>query len=795
MSQYRVRLAQQMGRLHPDAYAKLLAYDRYLDPFPQDVESALASLCDALEGEQQHVKVSALKSFFWKGLARASSDQADFGHRVLLFLLCLKRQVLETRVDQGFLRSFLLKDKELDGDTKALDFERVQVMLREQDEECEDGRWWSRQLQYSSGDDLSDWGHCSSSGNGSCYDSSEDQHDDRCQTDDSAPKNDEVSRLCIVTGTLPSADEGSSSSFHDDSQHIASGRESLRLSRLSQRHQQLDPLPRYPSPTSLAVWLALKANPTSTHLSECLNPRKCMTRQCFIDQMLNCIVGVENPGSMVALSSSDPPTYELAPGVHLDGVSEGALSAVATEVLWVANTLKRIEKGQASLPCPSRQAFACAIDRLIQLCREDCLGQRPKSLSSLLLACCGVRHRVELLQEIASRGDQLAVHDLIEGAELECSSGIMATSMGVLTELMVAGDSTPGEFRRDARRICGNYVKSILVCGECAHIPSKAPSPSVPESKPDSIRWWADECCELAPSTPMLDGYDDDENPLRDFVTSKFRDHYHLMAESSRAARNSYLEDDPFKEYESISTIRRSVLQKLDVVFNAAVETKVDSDINTRQDGSEIYPLPPPLQLAKMVGDAAPRLDASQLKIIFEQLSAIKAICLLQFPYEILDESLSCHVESIWPSEDGGIQTWHVKFLPPLSEIVTPETTRSISATKEAVVSLKLHWETAVMTKIQTMKATGDTADASEPVSARRSVHARNLASVIRSRENMFAVDFAFWSFLEDVSSISNAATLNLTMDVPRVKREIECACASLADGAVELAKTCNQSS
>jgi hypothetical protein len=141
--------------------SRLAHHDRYLDPFPADVEAAFATLCDALDSEQQRVKVAALAALFHKGLACAESDlgQADFGHRVLLFLMKIKGRVLDSRVDEVFMRSFmrLVRSKQARDVDMQREVDRVKTMLREYDEATEDGRWWRQAMSYSSGDDLSEW--------------------------------------------------------------------------------------------------------------------------------------------------------------------------------------------------------------------------------------------------------------------------------------------------------------------------------------------------------------------------------------------------------------------------------------------------------------------------------------------------------------------------------------------------------------------------------------------------------------------------------------------------------------
>ena len=75
-----------------DVALKCQLANRYLDPFPEDVEGSFQSILSSLEQLGQDEKSLVLDVLWKRGLSGAQGsvyDQVDYGHRVLLFLVCL----------------------------------------------------------------------------------------------------------------------------------------------------------------------------------------------------------------------------------------------------------------------------------------------------------------------------------------------------------------------------------------------------------------------------------------------------------------------------------------------------------------------------------------------------------------------------------------------------------------------------------------------------------------------------------------------------------------------------------
>lgn len=816
----------------------LPAHDKYLEPFPEDVEATFADLLDALDSEQQHSKVGALGALFRRGLSKASSSlgQVDFGHRVLLFLVKTRGNVVDSRVDEVFMRAFMRavgskkrKEAELEQEN-----ERVRTMLAEEDAVSEDGRWWRQTVSFSSGDDLSDWSD-------SDIDVDDDSYIDSNLSDAEDPVR--ASPGTVAEGSVKSP--GADGLFR--SAESRGGRANRYQSPRCQQQRVPLPLLRdrsahfgngdvnwgatydrgnpYSDPRSLAVWMAVKSNPAATHLSECLNPRRCLSNESFVEQMLNAIMGFERPGAIIGGER----TYELVEGVHMEGVSVSATRSVAGEVLEVANALRTTERG---LPGLSR-VLGGAVGREIRACRQLCLEERPRSLVDLVRASCMVRHRVMLLDAVVRSyaDDQSSATDVIQASvdrlELVCSSGAMATSMGMLLELFVASDGVNDALRPDVRRICREYMAATVVGGDTS---SGASTKSVklatlgsPRMIPSPIsfrkmEWWEEEYNEMAGDVPMTeftapspsprigahgkgseasklhaapaphapDAPDAPDAPF--FLVNPDALHYQMMEGSSRNALDRYWRGTPFAEYDSLRAVRASVLQKIDDMFVTAATVRptapntptppagmaarptlgdVQESISPLQLHTAIYPLPPTFQFETMSKASAPRLDASQLARLGDQIAVIKRVCLMRLPFDAIDDDLRDHVESMWTdAEDGGQRQHHIAFRAPLSGMLGPDARRGVSAARGAAVSLQEAWKMVVdgrRESLQGMRSPGAR-------SSSRAEHLRGLATIAGIREASRAIELAFWHFEQNVSPV-----MYIGSDVAHVTEVINC--------------------
>lgn len=795
----------------------LPVHEKYLEPFPEDIEATFADLLDALDSEQQHAKVGALGALFRKGLSKAWSSlgQVDFGHRVLLFLLKTRGNVVDSRVDEEFMRSFMRAVGSKKGIEAELEHEneRVRMMLAEEDAASEEGRWWRRTVSFSSGDDLSDW-------------SNSDLHSDT-GSDGEIVGAEETVRA--ATGTAAGASASSPGTY--DRLESAESRGARGNRRQSPQTQQRIPLPLlrersahvrdgdfhfgatygrgnpYSDPRSLAVWMAVKSNPASTHLSECLNPRRCLSKESFIEQMLNAVMGFDRPGAIIIGDGA----YELVDGVHLECVSVDATRSVASEVLEVANALIRTQRGLQGLP----QVLAGAVGREIRACRQHCLEKRPRSLADLICACYEVRHRAMLLDALVrSYLDDLSsashtTQALMDEFELVCSSGTTATSMGMLLELFAASDVVQNALRADVRRICREYMAATVVGGDTSPVSLAAPvEPAVlrsPQMIPTPIllrkmEWWDEEYDEMARDSPMtefrvptpserigahgngsqgphmhdgtiLEALDAPETPF--FIVDPNALHYQLMEDSSRDALDRYWRGTPFVEYDSLRAVRASVLQKINNMFGKGATVRpttpdtpaptpavaaapssgnMEETVSPREPSASIYPLPPSLQFAAISKASAPRLDASQLARLGDQIAVVKRVCLMRFPFNALDDDLHKQVESMWTTDDGSGRIYHhIAFYTPLSGMLGPDALRGLSVARGAVVSLQDAWKTAVDARRWSLKE-AHSSDTSS--SGSRAEHFRGLATITGLREAWRSVELALWDFERSISSV-----------------------------------------
>ena len=827
--------------------ARLPAHDKYLSPFPDDIDASFTALLDALDSEQQHHKVAALRALFTKGLLplAAASDQVDFGHRVLLFLMKTKGRVVDSRVDEEFMRSFMRavgskrrKEAEL-----MVEQERVRRLLAEADLATEDGRWWRQAVSYSSDDDLSDWS---------------DDLDDLDDLDDGrgdsggASDGDERTATGATATASASAATASDATETPDRRHplvppSRSHRLPLPLIREPNARSAHERAARagqhnhtYSDPQSLAVWLAVKSNPASTHLSECLNPRHCLPAGSFVEQLLNSVLGLEQPGSMIRdiRGKGDGldvyAVYDIVGGVHTVDVSTGAAAAVAREVLEVANAFKRAELGAENL----HAANASAVARQIRACRLQCLEARPRTLIELVRACSAVRHRAIILDGVVASAidgnaqEPAVVKGLIDDLDLLCSSGAAASSMGVLLELLVAGEDVPGPLRADLRRVCREYMDAVVIGVEREGAEARL-SPSLESSlgpparptrpaPPTTAGWWDDECDEIARDAPLSHfagpeassrksapasstrtssappfGFDEwlvrrDTDTDTDTDTSAIanagsdaEDHYRTMEDTSRRAMDEYRRRAPLPSYGSLESVKASVMGKIDAIFDREGPlTASPAQLEVSENGvPRIYPLPPTVRLATMSEAAVPRLDASQVALLSQQLGAVQRVCQLAFPYNQLDEDLRPLVESVWASQDasGGAEHHYVTFRAPLAEMLGPDARRGLSAARSASVSLHAAWMAAVDARRQAIKSDVESSvtsvESSALLSSNRAEHLRDLATIVRLRDRQQDVDFAFWDFGRTTASV-----LTLECDAARVSETINACFVKLGD-------------
>jgi len=802
--------------------ARLPAHDKYLSPFPDDIDASFTALLDALDSEQQHHKVAALRALFTKGLLplAAASDQVDFGHRVLLFLMKIKGRVVNSRVDEEFMRSFMRavgskrrKEAEL-----MMEQERVRRLLAEADLATEDGRWWRQAVSYSSDDNLSDW--------------SDDLDDGRGDSGGASDGDERIATGATATVSAAAAAAASDATETPDRRHplappSRSHRLPLPLIREPNARSAHERAARagqhnhtYSDPQSLAVWLAVKSNPASTHLSECLNPRHCLPAGSFVEQLLNSVLGLEQPGSMIrdVRGKGDGldvyAVYDIVGGVHTEGVSTGAAAAVAREVLEVANAFKRAELGAENL----HAASASAVARQIRACRLQCLEARPRTLIELVRACSAVRHRAIILDGVVASAidgnaeESAVVKGLIDDHDLLCSSGAAASSMGVLLELLVAGEDVPGLRRADLRRVCREYMDAIVIGVEREGVGAR-PSPSLESSPapatrptrpapPTTAGWWDDECDEIARDAPLAHfsgpdasslksapasstrmasappfGFDDwlvrrdtdigtasdsgsntDTNAIAN-AESDAKDYYRTMEDTSRRAMDEYRRRAPLPSYSSLESVKASVMGKVDAIFDREGPLTASPAKLPENGAPKIYPLPPTVRLATMSEAAVPRLDASKVALLSQQLGAVQRVCQLAFPYNQLDEDLRPLVESVWASQDasGSAEHHYVTFRAPLAEMLGPEARRGLSAARSASVSLQAAWMAAVDARREAIKSDVEssvTSVESSKLSSNRAEHLRDLATIVRLRDRQQVVDFAFWDFERTTASV-----------------------------------------
>lgn len=819
----------------------LSRHDRYLEPFPDDIDASFAALLDALESHHQHHKVAALKALFRRGLlplAQAESDQVDFGHRVLLFLMKIKGRVVESRVDEGFIRSFMrmVGSKKRREAELMMEQERVRRLLAEEDMATEEGRWWRQVVSYSSDDDLSDWSDASSdSGSGRGVDDEQEHAGDadreECsESTDATPAPAPGCKQDNEYGNiferrrhrlpLPLLREPTARSAHE--------RDGCSVRDVRYGHA-------YSDPRSLAVWLAAKSHPTSTHLSECLNPRQCLGVASFIEQLLNSVLGFEQPGSMVHIETKCncgdcgdcgdcidcDRAYVVVEGVHTEGVSTEAAAAVAREVLDLANGLRRADLVAACLP----RAISSSIARHIRVCRLQLLESRPQTLAELLHACSAVQHRAALLDEVvtamasakSTKATSYAdknepIKSLIDEFALLCSSGVTAASMGVLIDLLLAGEDVPVAVRTDARRICREYMDSIVICGDspycvgssnekiasvdgpCPSSPSTAAS-TAPRTKTEG--WWDEECEEMAqsysydvmrmaslslkvPQSPPALFFD----VQLDADAKADKQHYRMMEESSKRAMGEYQSRTPFQWYDSLDSVKVSVLKKIGDVFDGRNECGVPDGRDLEQQ-PPIYPLPPSIRLEAMKVASAPRLDASQVARLAEQIIVVQRVCQLPFPHDALDDDLRPLVESVWASGDiSGSLTHHISFRAPLSDVLGAEARRALSTARRVAVSLQAAWTTAVDARRQSLNRSRVNIHSYSSLSAQSTTreHVRDLAAIVRLRERQREIDAAFWDFSRTAASVISPGA-----DVKHVARMMDSCFVKLAHSLVEV--------
>ena len=433
--------------------SKLHQADRYLDPFPLDIEQSFESLLDRLDSVGgQEIKIAVLRRLWKDGLLGIQNDnvlgQSDYFHRVLLFMIRLSSGMEDTMIDsqcQSVVKKFCLppsRDQTYVDEQKIKELERL-------DEEDEEGQWWRRNVTYSSGDELSDWGD----------ETVDDDSEDDSEVAQKLSKEDFSRRLDVA--------------MEHDQEYIEEkiveqdGSEGIlgHLRRVSSLSRNQGASKVY-GPRSLSVLLAARSQ--ILQMSD-LNPRYCVTERAFVDQIVLCILGCESTGFLFSLSK-ETSTYSMAQGVHLDNVSVKTLETTSKDILLLANHLKLVDRVVHYLrgridPLSGADdmllSFAYGLDRVSKRIRE-CIRSKvySKSLPTLLHVCSSMHEPCRLLFTIVSpfhshvsanptkndQEDESAVVSLLldtiqekmDSMSLTCSSGHSAYLLSLLLELFLS---------------------------------------------------------------------------------------------------------------------------------------------------------------------------------------------------------------------------------------------------------------------------------------------------------------------------------------------------------------------
>ena len=281
------------------------------------------------------------------------------------------------------------------------------------------------------------------------------------------------------------------------------------------------------------------------------------------------------------------------------------------------------------------------------------------------------------------------------------------------------------------------------------------------------------------------DTYTDTDTSAIANAGSDAEDHYRTMEDTSRRAMDEYRRRAPLPSYGSLESVKASVMGKIDAIFDREGPlTASPAQLEVSENGApRIYPLPPTVRLATMSEAAVPRLDASQVALLSQQLGAVQRVCQLAFPYNQLDEDLRPLVESVWASQDasGGAEHHYVTFRAPLAEMLGPDARRGLSAARSASVSLHAAWMAAVDARRQAIKSDVESSvtsvESSALLSSNRAEHLRDLATIVRLRDRQQDVDFAFWDFGRTTASV-----LTLECDAARVSETINACFVKLGD-------------
>ncbi len=434
-----------------DVALKCQLANRYLDPFPEDVEGSFQSILSSLEQLGQDEKSLVLDVLWKRGLSGAQGsvyDQVDYGHRVLLFLVCLSgRYTQETRVDGDCQRVV----KEYCGrysveDRIRLEDERTLRDLYREDAETEEGQWWRQNMVYSSGDELSDW-------SSTLYSSDDDNDDSNGAVMIQQQQQQENAASAVHQVVDQFQDERkdyvearSKPLIRDDTWKLI-GTEAM-VKGESRRRARLY------RPTSLSVWLASKR--CTSHLSDALNPRYCVSETVFVSQMIHCIQGCISPGFLCSIEEGEG--YVLKSGVHLEHISMDALKSVAHQALGLANDLKRVERHiefvkQGIDPIGDSHSVVLshvhACERQVQICREYCKREaHGRSLIALIHATATTRTSSQLMDHVCQMmqsGSNEDIRDvldemqlLVESLHLECSSGWAGVMLTFMLEILLS---------------------------------------------------------------------------------------------------------------------------------------------------------------------------------------------------------------------------------------------------------------------------------------------------------------------------------------------------------------------
>jgi hypothetical protein len=186
-------------------------------------------------------------------------------------------------------------------DRIRLEDERKLRELYKEDADTAEGQWWRQRLEYSSGDELSDWSTSShdreeEEGKEKAKDEEEEISPSHMETDDkdTASGDDEL----LLINQVVMMEEDARQYIETRTKPVIRD-DTWKLSGTEARWKESGRHAKVYRPGSLSVWLASKR--CTSHLSDALNPRYCVSEAVFVTQMMNCIQGSDHPGFICSL--------------------------------------------------------------------------------------------------------------------------------------------------------------------------------------------------------------------------------------------------------------------------------------------------------------------------------------------------------------------------------------------------------------------------------------------------------------------------------------------------------------